>query len=196
MKAPFLKRLFAYIIDMIIISTLVTLICAAIPSKNNSTEEELRKLSEALIEKKIDNNEYIDKYTDLMYQNNKNERVTLSITVVLTIAYFVIFQYMNKGQTIGKKLLNLRVVDNETKKEISILKGLLRSILPLNIISSVIAVALIKILTKNVYINLYLGANTIESIFIFVTMFLILYRKDGRGLHDMMANTIVVTEKR
>ena len=196
MKAPFLKRLFAYIIDMIIISTLVTLICAAIPSKNNSTEEELRKLSEALIEKKIDNNEYIDKYTDLMYQNNKNERVTLSITVVLTIAYFVIFQYMNKGQTIGKKLLNLRVVDNETKKEISILKGLLRSILPLNIISSVIAVALIKILTKNVYINLYLGANTIESIFIFVTMFLILYRKVGRGLHDMMANTIVVTEKR
>ena len=196
MKAPFFKRLFAYILDMIIVSTLVTLICIAIPSKIENTEKELRQLSNQLMEKKISTDEYINKYKDLMYENNKNEKVSTTITLVLTLAYFVIFQYMNKGQTIGKKTLNLKVVDYESKKEISILKGLLRSILPLNILSSAITVTLIKVLTKNIYINTYLLVNEIEAVFIFATIFLILYRKDGRGLHDMLANTMVITEKR
>ena len=44
--------------------------------------------------------------------------------------------------------------------------------------------------------NLYLTTNELETIFVIVTLFLILYRKDGRGLHDMIANTMVITEKR
>lgn len=196
MKVPFFKRLFAYIIDILIVTILTTMICSAIPSKNENVEKKLSKLSTELIEKKIDNKEYTDKYKDLMYESNKNERATTAITLVLTIAYFVVFQYMNKGQTIGKKLLGLRVVSSETKKEVSILKGLLRSILPISIISNTISIALINILTKKVYINLYLAVSELETLFIFVTVFLILYRKDGRGLHDMIANTMVVSEKR
>ena len=196
MKVPFFKRLFAYIIDILIVTILTTMICSAIPSKNENVEKKLSELSTELIEKKIDNKEYIDKYKDLMYESNKNEKATTAITLVLTIAYFVVFQYMNKGQTIGKKLLGLRVVSSETKKEVSILKGLLRSILPISIISNTISIALINILTKKVYINLYLAASELETLFIFVTVFLILYRKDGRGLHDMIANTMVVSEKR
>ncbi len=196
MKAPFFKRLFAYIIDMLLIGILVTIICSALPNKNESIEKELKELSTEFMEKKIDNDEYISKYKDLMYQNNKNEKVPLGVNAVLVLAYFVIFQYMNKGQTLGKKALNLRVVDNETKKEVSILRGLLRSILPLNILSSFIGVVLIKLLTKNTYIDLYLGTNIFETVFIFITLFLILYKKDGRGLHDMMANTMVIEEKR
>ena len=196
MKVPFFKRLFAYIIDILIVTILTTMICSAIPSKNENVEKKLSELSTELIEKKIDNKEYIDKYKDLMYESNKNEKATTAITLVLTIAYFVVFQYMNKGQTIGKKLLGLRVVSSETKKEVSILKGLLRSILPISIISNTISIALINILTKKVYINLYLAVSELETLFIFVTVFLILYRKDGRGLHDMIANTMVVSEKR
>lgn len=102
MKAPFFKRLLAYIIDILIISILTTIICSAIPSKNEKIEKELNELSVELMEKKITTNEYIDKYKDLMYENNKNEKVSTGVAVVLTLAYFVIFQYMNKGQTLGK----------------------------------------------------------------------------------------------
>ena len=170
MKVPFFKRLFAYIIDILIVTILTTMICSAIPSKNENVEKKLSELSTELIEKKIDNKEYTDKYKDLMYESNKNERATTAITLVLTIAYFVVFQYMNKGQTIGKKLLGLRVVSSETKKEVSILKGLLRSILPISIISNTISIALINILTKKVYINLYLAVSELETLFIFVTI--------------------------
>ncbi len=196
MKAPFFKRLFAYVIDILIISILTTIICSAIPSKIQDTEKQLRELSTELMEKKIEADEYISRYKELMYENNKNEKVTSCVTLVLTLAYFVIFQYLNKGQTIAKKLLHLRVVDKDSKKEISILKGFLRSLLPLSILSNAISVTLIKVLSKNIYINTYLAVSEIETIFIFVTIFLIIYRKDGRGLHDMISNTMVIEEKR
>jgi len=44
--------------------------------------------------------------------------------------------------------------------------------------------------------NTYLTINEIETVFIIVTAVLALYRKDGRGLHDMMSNTMVITEER
>ena len=196
MKAPFFKRLFAYIIDILIISIVTSIICSAIPNKNKEIEDKLRELSTELMEQKIDSNEYIATYKDLMYENNKNEKVVLCVNLVIVLAYFVVFQYLNKGQTIAKKLLHIKVVDKDSKKEVSILKGLLRSILPLSILSNIVAVVFIKVLSKNAYMDTYLAISMIESMFILVTIFLILFRKDGRGLHDMMANTMVIEEKR
>lgn len=196
MKAPFFKRLAAYIIDIIIVSTIVLVICTALPNKDKENENKLQELSTQLMNKEIDVNKYMNEYQDLIYSNNKNEIIELTINLVITIAYFVVFQYMNKGQTIGKKLFKIKVIDNDTKKEVSILKGLLRSILVFNIISSTVSVSLINILSKKAYMSTYLTINEIETIFIIVTAILILYRKDGRGLHDMMANTMVITEER
>ena len=102
---------------------------------------------------------------------------------------------MNKGQTLGKKLLKVKVIDNNTKEEISIVKGFLRSLLLLNLLSSALSIVLMRLVSKSVYINTYLTINEIETVFIIVSAILVLYRKDGRGLHDMMANTMVIEER-
>ncbi len=197
MKAPFLKRLLSYIIDMIIVSIIISVICMALPNNNNKeTEKKLEELSTKLASNEIKPDKYLSEYKDLSYENNKNTIIEIGVNLAITIAYFVIFQYMNKGQTLGKKLLKIRVVDKDTKKEISILKGLLRSIIILNLISSLVSIVLIKLISKNAYMNIYLTINEIEVFFIFVTAILILYRNDGRGLHDMMANTMVIAEER
>ena len=196
MKAPFLKRLLSYIIDMIIVSIIISVICMALPNNNKETEKKFEELSTKLASNEIKPDKYLSEYKDLVYENNKNTVLEIGVNLAITIAYFVIFQYMNKGQTLGKKLLKIRVVDKDTKKEISILKGLLRSIIILNLISSLVSIVLIKLISKNAYMNIYLTINEIEVFFIFVTAILILYRNDGRGLHDMMANTMVIAEER
>ena len=196
MKAPFFKRLSAYLIDIIIVSIAVSVICMALPNNNKENEKKLEELSTQLIEKEIDADKYLTEYKNLIYQNNKNSIIEIGINLALTVAYFVVFQYMNKGQTLGKKLLKIKVVDNETQKEVSILKGLLRSTLLHNLLSSVLSIALIKLINKNAYMNIYLTVNELETVFIFITAILVLYRNDGRGLHDMISNTMVITEKR
>ena len=194
MKAKFFDRLTAYIIDVIIISLITSIIFTSIPTNNKELEKQLSSLQDEVLSNNITYEEFIDEYQDLYYKNKKDTMTQSAITLTITIAYFVIFQYMNKGQTIGKKILHLRVVDNNTEKPLSIFKGLIRSLLIWNILSGTLGIVLIYILNKESYITSYLIISSIESIFIFITAMFTLYRKDNRGLHDIIINSKVIKE--
>lgn len=194
MKAKFFDRLTAYIIDVIIISLITSIIFTSIPTNNKELEKQLSSLQDEVLSNNITYEEFVDEYQDLYYKNKKDTMTQSAITLTITIAYFVIFQYMNKGQTIGKKILHLRVVDNNTEKPLSIFKGLIRSLLIWNILSGTLGIALIYILNKESYITSYLIISSLESIFIFITAMFTLYRKDNRGLHDIIINSKVIKE--
>ncbi len=195
MKASFGSRLAAYIIDFLIVSVIISIICYALPTNNQTTEKEMSELVDKMISGEITSNEYLNEYKELLYKNNKRNVIENTVNAVIMFAYFVIFQYMNKGQTLGKRILSIRVVDSETSKPTNIPKGLLRSMVILSIVSSIVSVALINV-NKNTYTNIYLTAVEIESILTFISIIFVLYRKDGRGLHDMIANTKVIKEAR
>ena len=194
MKAKFFDRLTAYIIDVIIISLITSIIFTSIPTNNKELEKQLSSLQDEVLSNNITYDEFVDEYQDLYYKNKKDTMTQSAITLTITIAYFVIFQYMNKGQTIVKKILHLRVVDNNTEKPLSIFKGLIRSLLIWNILSGTLGIVLIYILNKESYITSYLIISSIESIFIFITAMFTLYRKDNRGLHDIIINSKVIIE--
>lgn len=194
MKAKFFDRLTAYIIDVIIISLITSIIFTSIPTNNKELEKQLSSLQDEVLSNNITYEEFVDEYQDLYYKNKKDTMTQSAITLTITIAYFVIFQYMNKGQTIGKKILHLRVVDNNTEKPLSIFKGLIRSLLIWNILSGTLGIVLIYILNKESYITSYLIISSLESIFIFITAMFTLYRKDNRGLHDIIIDSKVIIE--
>lgn len=194
MKAKFFDRLTAYIIDVIIISLITSIIFTSIPTNNKELEKQLSSLQDEVLSNNITYEEFVDEYQDLYYKNKKDTMTQSAITLTITIAYFVIFQYMNKGQTIGKKILHLRVVDNNTEKPLSIFKGLIRSLLIWNILSGTLGIFLIYILNKESYITSYLIISSLESIFIFITAMFTLYRKDNRGLHDIIIDSKVIIE--
>lgn len=194
MKAKFFDRLTAYIIDVIIISLITSILFTSIPTNNKELEKQLSSLQDEVLSNNITYEEFVDEYQDLYYKNKKDTMTQSAITLTITIAYFVIFQYMNKGQTIGKKILHLRVVDNNTEKPLSIFKGLIRSLLIWNILSGTLGIVLIYILNKESYITSYLIISSLESIFIFITAMFTLYRKDNRGLHDIIINSKVIIE--
>jgi uncharacterized RDD family membrane protein YckC len=196
MKATFFERLGAYFLDAIIVSLIFSLICLGFGNYTSNTEKLMSELDEKLLQNEITNEEYLEEYQDLLYDYQKENVLQSGISAALTIAYYVIFQYMNKGQTIGKKLLKLRVVDKDTQKPVSILKGLLRSFIVLSILSGTLCIIFLYIFSKNNYLISYTTLLFLEGIFTLITTLLVLYRKDGRGLHDMIANTIVIKESR
>ena len=196
MKVSFGKRLAAYIIDTILITMIISIIGYALPKHDTELEKSLNELSTKIIEGKIDTTEYMKEYKDILYKEHKKDIIINTVNVTITIAYFVVFQYMNKGQTIGKKLLKIKVVDKNTEEHVHFGQCLLRSIIITNIVSNIVSVTLIYILKKGAYTNTYMIITEIESILTFVSIILVLYRKDGRGAHDMIANTQVITEGR
>jgi len=73
---------------------------------------------------------------------------------------------------------------------------LLRSLLVFNIASGTLGIIFIYLLGKGAYFNAYGAIAGIEALFVLITIMFILYRKDHRGLHDMIANTVVIKESR
>ena len=196
MKVTFIERLGAYLLDALIISFIFYIICLGFGNYTDNSKKIMEELDNKLVNGLITTEEYIEQYKDVLYDYQKANVLQSGISVALTIAYYVVFQYMNKGQTLGKKILKIKVVDKDTKEPISILKGFLRSFIILSILSGTLSILFLYILNRNNYFIGYSVILFLEGIFTLTSIILVLYRKDGRGLHDMMAKTIVVKESR
>ena len=195
MTVSFFERFGAYIIDTIMLSIIVSLICFNIQSNDSEIEKRLTDLKKQYTTSEITTKEFYSGYNDILYDNQKNNMISTGVSLILTIGYFIVFQFMNKGQTLGKKLLHLRVVDKDTEKTPTIIKFLIRSLIVLGILSSTISLLVISLFSKKTYIPCYYIVSIIEIVFTVISIALIIF-KDGRGLHDKMANTKVIKEGR
>jgi hypothetical protein len=50
-------------------------------------------------------------------------------------------------------------------------------------------------MSKDTFISVYPKISSVLSIFLLVTMLFMMYREDGRGLHDLISNTKVISTK-
>ena len=194
MKASFFKRLAAYFIDMLFISMIVSVITTGTSTtKQEKILEKQYEIIEKYSNEEITTNEYNKEIGLLSYDLQKANIVPSTIMLVLSIAYFIVFQYLNKGQTLGKKLLGLRI--QEKRKPPRLKSIIIRTIVINNILSMFLGIILVYILNRNNYYSVYSIISTIESVFIFIIAMLILYRKDKLGLHDIIAHTEVIDER-
>ena len=194
MNSGFFERMVAYILDIFIVSLVFSLVVSGL-STDTETSEKMKKLTENFVNGEVTQEKYIEEYNNLLYESQKNNVITNSCQVILFIGYFVVFQALNKGQTIGKKLLKIRVVDNETNNPTNMKQIILRSLFIYNVISMILSILLVYIIPKN---NYFVGVSLItiiESIFIIITTIMVVYRKDKRGLHDIIGKTKVISER-
>ena len=195
MKATFYERLASYIIDFLIVSSLLSIICYKLPDNSNTYIEEINTIYEIYIKNEITPTDFADKYLDIVYNEEKKDILTPTISVILTIGYFIVFQYLNNGQTLGKKILKIQVVDKNTNTPPSILKGTIRTIFILNIASNIITIILRTCANKNTYLITSTILSIFNWIFLVITIVLMISKSSCRGLHDLMANTIVIKER-
>lgn len=194
MKASFFKRVAAYFIDAMIVSMIVSIISTGFTSeKYENSVKEYESLTEKYVAQEITSEEYLQEYGELIYDMQKSSVVVLTASLVVTIAYFVVFQYLNKGQTLGKKLLKIKV--KEKGENPSLKSIIIRTVMINNIFSGLLYIILLYILNKKTYYLGYSIVYVIETLFIITSIMFVLYRKDKQGLHDMIAKTEVIEER-
>lgn len=194
MKASFFKRMGAFVIDYFIVLVIASLITMGFnTNKNNDLNNQRNQLISDYQNEKITIDEYKNENYKLIYKLQK-ENITVNIvTITLYIGYFVVFATLNKGQTLGKKLLKIRVVNKNNDKP-SIWNMLVRSLFIYNIISILFSTVAVKFLNINTFTYIYTTLRYIECFVIIISFFMVIYKKDGRGLHDMIAGTSVIEE--
>ena len=183
-----LQRLGAYIIDYIFILLLITLL-GQIRFLNPTFDEYYKTYDESMEMINNTNEEDIFKLLEseeysLANYNLAKYSVSISIiSIIVYLGYFVGFQKWNKNQTLGKKLFNIEVASIENT-DVKWWQILLREII------------LILFLNVNSYFMISNIILAISSLIFLINVILILFRKDGRGLHDLLAKTIVVEKDR
>ena len=192
MKANFIQRALAYLLDIFILSFIFSIITIGF-KPNSDIEKKYNEVYDNYIKGEITAEQYLEEYTDVLYDMQKANALPNAINTVLIIAYFIVFQYLNKGQTIGKKLLKIKIV-NEDKKEISLKQMLIRGIMIYSILSSLINIILFFNVSRKVYMTSYLTIGAIETLILFLSAIFILYRNDKKALHDIVSKSIVLKE--
>lgn len=189
------KRIWAFFIDYLLVSLFLTMVyqIRILNPNYEKYNETYEKYTELISD--LDSNEYLSfieskDYKLINYDLSKYSISLVCINLIVYILYFGAFQFWNKGQTIGKKIMKIKLVSK--KDNLKLWQCLLRTVILYSILFEVIKVIVITFVSVNkfYFINNILS---VASSFLFYTIVLcILFRKDGRGLHDILCDTDVV----
>lgn len=194
MKVSFIKRLSAYIIDILIFSLIFGIFTMIIPENNNVIvlNGQLSDLSESVLKSELTMTAYINQYAGIVHSLDKELFLTNLFNLVLMIGYFAVLPFYYNGQTLGKKLLKIKVVkDND---ELTMNDLLIRSIVINGLLFSLIGFALIFMVSDLTYLTIISILLIIQILLVIISIFMILYRHDKKGLHDLWCKTSVIEE--
>ena len=193
-KATFFKRFMAQLIDMFIIGLIIGIITMGFStSRIEKLDEELIDLMDSYTSGEITSDKYIDDYIDIMYDINKVSFNNNLVYLVVCVGYFLIFQFLNKGATIGKKIMRIRVVSNDGV-DASFVQMFIRTSIINEIIPISMLLILVMVSSGGLFFIFYSMISVIENIFVIICIFMILYRSDKLALHDMMSKSMVIDE--
>lgn len=191
-----IKRIVAYIIDIIIVSFITSLIIE-LPIFNFNSKEYTEKyttfVTESLNSGSSDMNQ--ESTINTLYEL---QDIALPLTIMnasLTFIYFGIIAYCLKGQTLGKKIMKIKVVSNSAT-ELNPSLFILREVLITNLIPKIASI--INTITTS-GAKWYTISNILDNITFFLTIIiagLIIFREDERGIHDLVGKTKVISTKK
>ena len=136
-----------------------------------------------------------DEYKNFSYKLSKLQIPNSILNIVITFGYFVVFQYLNKGQTVGKRLMKIRVKSKDGKRA-GFVQILVRSLLINEIIASIILVIFISTMSQSMYLKANRIVELIDMLIVYGSLGFIMFRPDACGLHDLLMNTVVVNDEK
>lgn len=195
------KRIIAYLLDVIFIYVLIHLMISikGINPLYNKYFEEYTKYSETIKtymeEDNYDSKVINESIQESVYNLTRYSLYINIIIIICIIGYFVFFQKYNNGQTLGKKIMKLKVVNNNENP--TLLKYLLRSLFNYYLlIGNIIAIFIDTTLSYTLSVNLFSILNNIVNygyIFMGIVSFTMIHiRKDKKSIGDIIANTSVI----
>jgi len=196
-RVPIYKRIISFIIDFAIVMLLASVILSILPknSKYNEVIDRNKELQEMVIQKKIENKEFVKKSMELTYDSYKFGLLENGITIVLMISYFTCFIYFNHGKTPGKMICRYEVKDINGNNP-SFLCSLVRTLLISRTFGDIISIILVCVMSQKTFVGMFNYVDMVITTLWLTCPFVAIFREDGRGLHDLIAKTIVVNKRK
>ena len=191
-KTYFFQRLGAYVIDFMIVAVIASILSTPfIKTKEVETlEKQYTEITEKYVNQSIDSKEYTAEIINIQYQLSQVNGLVTIITILISVLYFVVFQLYYHGQTIGKKLLKIKVIS--TKGDLSMNQMIFRSFIANNILLDIISIIFVMFSSKTIYFYCVGMFSILQYVLIITSFFMIIFTKEGLALQDKLVHTKVV----
>ena len=194
MKAYFLQRVMAFLIDIFLIAFIILAIRNVFPvtDKYLELEKEYTKLQEeSVAEDIIDLGYFTGELGHLSYEMEKENFAFTIVELSINILYFVWFQVVANGQTIGKKLMRI-TIKKENDEAIGFGDSMKRGMILHGFFASILLAVCFPILMEDSYIAFSLVLQFMVGVLFLISILMAAIRQDGKSLHDLLSKTKVV----
>ena len=195
MNVNFFKRFLAYLIDIILVGTIMGIISAIFTTKNATVlSNQFLELNEQVINTKLDFGIYYSRVADITLSLDRENFMINIINCVIIILYFVVLPLYKNGQTLGKKIFKIKTV-REDKEDLTANELIIRNIVVNGLLNTFLAFCLVFLLSGFEYFTITSILGFIQFVLVVVSACMIIFRKDKKGLHDIITKTKVVYEE-
>lgn len=184
----------AYLIDIIIIIVILGFIGVFYKTDNGSLQSSMDLITLEYASGEVTFGEYMSGISSIYKQMDSNNLVLNVINLIFIILYFIFFPYFNNGQTIGKKMMNIEIRAKSNKK-LNLLHLLLRNLIINGMFYLIAVIICVFVVPSNIYFLIITSLGIIQIGLILSSMLMVCYRKDKKGLHDLLAGTWVAKSK-
>jgi len=194
MNIGFKKRFVAYLIDLLIIGFILGMVVTFKEKDEEVIElnKDLNLVEELYVNEEISYDDYFERVTVIIQDIDKECVVYTVVNILLIVGYFIILPFLCNGQTLGKRIFKIKIESNE-KEKLSIVNYIIRNIIINGLGYMVLMLLILYLLPSKTYFIFESIFSFIQITLVIISVSMVLYRKDKRGLHDILSGTKVVS---
>lgn len=189
------RRLVAYLFDMMVLMGILMLIYYFLPESHNITvlNQEFDHVNDLLFSNNISFGSYLTRVASIMQELDKERILYSLINAIYIILYFVIIPFKTK-KTFGMYLMGLKYESKDQSYSVDDL--LVRSMITCGLLYLLASLVLIYVLPSIAYFLTNIIFAIIQISLVVISFFMVLYRKDHRGLQDLWSRTVITRDKK
>lgn len=191
MKSGLTRRILAYMIDILFLIIIVGSLDFIF---QGNIDSQIKTNNYNYVSGIVGFNEYIDNASSLYQAQDKQKIIFYIINIIYIVGYFIILPLYNNGSTIGQKVTGIKVEASYNQK-LTFKCLFMRNLILNGLLYLIVIILALYILPTKVYFILSGITGFIQILLVIISIFMVLYRKDKRGIHDLLAKTKVVTIK-
>lgn len=193
MKTITKKRICAYLIDMFILFVFIGIgaMLTNVTENEKALRLELSEMNEKAVMRETSITSYLFHLSEISQDIDREHVAVGFINLVFVFIYFVFIPYFMEGKTFGKALMKIRVVD-ESGGEATIHSLVIRNVVLNGLLYLFLSLLFIYIVPGILYLLMISILGIIQLALVIFSVFMVLYRKDGVGLHERLSHTRVV----
>ncbi len=193
MKTITKKRICAYLIDIFILFVFIGIgaMLTNVTENEKALRLELSEMNEKAVMRETSITSYLFHLSEISQDIDREHVAVGFINLVFVFIYFVFIPYFMEGKTFGKALMKIRVVD-ESGEEANIHSLVIRNVVLNGLLYLFLSLLFIYIVPGILYLLMISILGILQLALVIFSVFMVLYRKDGVGLHERLSHTRVV----